>query len=431
MKYNQPFGIPDPNASYVNGDPSIGREGSIPPAESIEYPQREIVAVIQYAYEQQFPNCNAPANSDLAQLLEAILGFLAQRYINTPITKTVHGAGADFANLHDAIEWVGRYIITPLGSVTFLIAAGKWTYSERIVVTHPNADRITIAGQALLGAAPGPSTFTVTGHHSASDGTADINALRAIFATELSFLGTDGFYVVSAGITLSRLLITGTQTGIGGQGFGVRVEGRCNFDTVSIWGMGAAGLWCNGGYCYVTTGQALCLVYNIGHGLKHDGGIVAHAGNLCTYSNGQCGVAMGNGGVLSNSPSNQSAALYSRGNASTGVNCESSTVLAEGPGSATASSVISDNGGNGVGFTGDSAHLGGATINNNVGYGIYGAAGNISLASRTATIAGNGQNGLEAHYGCNIYAADAGVTGPVYPPYNTYNMADGGYIGHV
>jgi hypothetical protein len=41
VKYNQPYGVSDPNAAYVNGDPSAGIQGSIPPAASIEYPHRQ------------------------------------------------------------------------------------------------------------------------------------------------------------------------------------------------------------------------------------------------------------------------------------------------------------------------------------------------------------------------------------------------------
>jgi len=65
MKYNQPYGVSDPNAAYVNGDPSVGRMGSIPPAESIEYPQREIVAVIS-------DTGITPSNADNTQLAKAI-----------------------------------------------------------------------------------------------------------------------------------------------------------------------------------------------------------------------------------------------------------------------------------------------------------------------------------------------------------------------
>jgi hypothetical protein len=65
MQYNQPYGVSDPNAPYINGNPSTGTMGSIPPAASIEYPQREIVNFITDAGM-------VPSNSDLHQLSEAI-----------------------------------------------------------------------------------------------------------------------------------------------------------------------------------------------------------------------------------------------------------------------------------------------------------------------------------------------------------------------
>lgn len=65
MKYAQPYGISDPNAPYINGNPSTGTMGSIPPAASIEYPQREIVNMIA---DSGF----SPADNDLHQLARAI-----------------------------------------------------------------------------------------------------------------------------------------------------------------------------------------------------------------------------------------------------------------------------------------------------------------------------------------------------------------------
>ena len=65
MKYQQPYGISDPNAPYINGNPSTGTMGSIPPAASIEHPQREIVGVISNAGL-------TPADTDLGQLAKAI-----------------------------------------------------------------------------------------------------------------------------------------------------------------------------------------------------------------------------------------------------------------------------------------------------------------------------------------------------------------------
>lgn len=63
MKYNQPYGA-TADAPYVNGDPSIGRAGSIPPAASIEHPQRELVTFIS-------KNKLAPNENDLMQLVKA------------------------------------------------------------------------------------------------------------------------------------------------------------------------------------------------------------------------------------------------------------------------------------------------------------------------------------------------------------------------
>jgi hypothetical protein len=65
MKYNAPYGVSDPNAGYVNGNLSTGTMGSIPPAASIEFPQREIVAAIAAAGL-------TPDNADMAQLLKAL-----------------------------------------------------------------------------------------------------------------------------------------------------------------------------------------------------------------------------------------------------------------------------------------------------------------------------------------------------------------------
>jgi hypothetical protein len=65
MQYNAPYGVSDPNAPYINGNPSTGTMGSIPPAASIEYPQREIVNLISDA-------AMVPANADLHQLAKAV-----------------------------------------------------------------------------------------------------------------------------------------------------------------------------------------------------------------------------------------------------------------------------------------------------------------------------------------------------------------------
>ncbi|HEY7417222.1 MAG TPA: hypothetical protein VH593_18700, partial [Ktedonobacteraceae bacterium] len=70
MKYNQPYGVADANAPYINGNPATGTMGSIPPAASIEYPQREIVNLISDA------GLLTPDNGDLHQLAKSVQSTL-------------------------------------------------------------------------------------------------------------------------------------------------------------------------------------------------------------------------------------------------------------------------------------------------------------------------------------------------------------------
>ena len=70
MQYNQPYGVSDPNAPYINGNPSTGTPGSIPPAASIEFPQREIINLIADA------GLVAPSNNDLHQLARSVQSHL-------------------------------------------------------------------------------------------------------------------------------------------------------------------------------------------------------------------------------------------------------------------------------------------------------------------------------------------------------------------
>ncbi|HEY2242739.1 MAG TPA: hypothetical protein VGH47_00775 [Xanthobacteraceae bacterium] len=69
MKYEQPYGITDPNAPYINGNPAAGIQGSIPPAAAFEFPMRELVALIAAGGQ-------TPSDSDLQQLLRSVRGQL-------------------------------------------------------------------------------------------------------------------------------------------------------------------------------------------------------------------------------------------------------------------------------------------------------------------------------------------------------------------
>jgi hypothetical protein len=66
VQYNQPFDQPsNPNAPYIDGNPAAGIQGSIVPAASIEYPQREIMNALQAAGL-------VGTNADLTQLLQML-----------------------------------------------------------------------------------------------------------------------------------------------------------------------------------------------------------------------------------------------------------------------------------------------------------------------------------------------------------------------
>lgn len=67
MKYVPPYGreAEGDSAQYINGDPSIGRQGSIPPADAFEHPMREIVGVID---KSKF----VPNENDLLQLIKSV-----------------------------------------------------------------------------------------------------------------------------------------------------------------------------------------------------------------------------------------------------------------------------------------------------------------------------------------------------------------------
>ena len=107
MQYNQPYGVSDPNAPYINGNPSTGTMGSIPPAASIEYPQREIVNLISDAGL-------APANGDLRQLSKGVQGG-----------KLFYSQDTGVANL---------VAISPVPAVTVLVAG--MFFNVRIAQTN-------------------------------------------------------------------------------------------------------------------------------------------------------------------------------------------------------------------------------------------------------------------------------------------------------
>ena len=65
MQYEAPYGSTDPSSPYINGNPSTGTMGSIPPAASIENPQRELANFITASQI-------TPDRTDLLQLTKGV-----------------------------------------------------------------------------------------------------------------------------------------------------------------------------------------------------------------------------------------------------------------------------------------------------------------------------------------------------------------------
>lgn len=334
MRYSQPYGTPEPPLGtyprYINGNPVTGTEGSIPPATAFDEAQVEIVNVIANAKAGRTtaydPTLSDPDHTKLYQLWDSIMSLIARKFITTPIVKTVHGAGADFPDLHAALDWLSVYTITWTGSVTFMIAPGKWVYTRSVEINHANSNRIFFQGGALLGAAPVPGNMSTTGWSPtarANDGSQHIIYLRSIFATELSFTGgKSGFQVYSQQATFRYLLITGSQSvdtsdpSVRG-GCGLVMYADVWVDCIAVWGFGLDGIFVSDACLRMRSSLSITVSFCKSHGAQVLAGswIAEHNSHCIFKSCGDSGfrlagghgyfakcTAYGNGGDSASSP---------------------------------------------------------------------------------------------------------------------------------
>jgi len=323
MQYNAPLDkLPaNPNASYVNGDPAQGLKGSIVSAESVEMDQREVVEVITRANARGYTDfdnvlCGVPSNSDQQQLRKAIEGFIKAHVspqeswiIDTMITKTVHGSGADFPDLKAAMYWLSFYKITQNGWVHFTIPAGQWTYTQNVHIRHPDLLRVDISGAPLIGAPPTRDDFQWTGNIT-TDNTNQYAMLRSKIPTELRF--TSGMKMeVTGATTLYNLLISGdrTQTALLAFNGSEHVTG---VNGVAVHGSGNGGLGV-GKDGSLWTATFLTVSGCAGAGIDIAGGLFLGS-PVVTASNGAQGALIRAGGVISQSaPANTFSAKGNNG----------------------------------------------------------------------------------------------------------------------
>jgi hypothetical protein len=189
MKYQPPYGVTDPNAPYVNGNPAEGIQGSIPPAAAIEYPQREIVNMIT-------KGGFAPDDSDLYQLTRAARRALFAYAIDTgsvnalsvaldpPLTS--YAAGLEVRVLVSA-DNTGACTIRINGLATQQIVkkdgsqlfSGDLRANGIVVLVHDGTNFQMVSGAA------GSVTVGGTGWYNGADYVVDVGTANHIVGTPL------------------------------------------------------------------------------------------------------------------------------------------------------------------------------------------------------------------------------------------------------
>lgn len=116
MEYAQPYGATDPDAPYVDGDPSTGVAGSAVPAKAIEPPMRELVNLIEEAGI-------TPDAEDLTQVAQAVLDLIGLHNVDGE-------AHADIRALIAAIAMPGQATETEAGLIELATSAEVATLTD-------------------------------------------------------------------------------------------------------------------------------------------------------------------------------------------------------------------------------------------------------------------------------------------------------------
>ena len=148
----------DPDRPYVNPNVANGVEGSIPPAEAIEQPMREIVNAIEY-YLGTVENPNPASGEDLQQLRKAIQKAVAD--------GTANGLFRDVSATLAAGFWTTPVPATVnAGDVTLPVASGnRFTLTATDALTIMAPDPMPAGGSARL-----ELTIDAVGNHEISWG---------------------------------------------------------------------------------------------------------------------------------------------------------------------------------------------------------------------------------------------------------------------
>ena len=241
MLYNQPFGVSDPNAAYINGNPSTGTMGSIPPAASIEFDQREIVGVISYAnatgrIDYNGVACAPPSNSDLLQLTKAIFGM-------------AHGGAERALTGVRLYATPGSYAYTPsVGTRAVLVevqaaggsGSGSWGTNSSQMSTGIAGGA---GGYGRKWITSGFAGVTVTvGAGGPGGGSTGNNGGSSSFGAILSCTGGQGGALQAGPLPATTIGNTTTASGGFSTGGDINVPGQCSQASLALNGAALSGV---------------------------------------------------------------------------------------------------------------------------------------------------------------------------------------------
>ena len=170
MKYNGPFDQTNPAAGYVNGNPATNTAGSIPCAEGLEYPQREIVAAIQAAGL-------TPTNADLTQLAQSISILALQKVVGSGQVPIIAGptttlyVRTDGSDANDgSANTAAKAFLTPAAAIAyglsrFSLVGGTLNIVLGLPGTYPAPGVIpaTVGTLAIIGDPANPASYILNG----------------------------------------------------------------------------------------------------------------------------------------------------------------------------------------------------------------------------------------------------------------------------
>ena len=382
----------------------------------------------------------------LASLLDFVVEVDTTYYVSTAGDDTT-GDGSQaspWATPTKAYDFMSSRLVPNSVSVTISVAAGTYSFTEPLDISHPSGDRIFLVGADLSGNKPydmqigdysvdrnsptiptqGADEFFNTAGTLGADAVAGTRTtarstdrsnneslLRARYSTILDFTGCSGIITESGTGNINKVLVIGNRT-TGTQGLSCGGDPE-QFDTGTItygghitcgtevavhgffWGVVAnvnSSIQCH--YITVTGCSGTGLIAQYGGALVGQG--------MTIQGNDFSGIQVGNGGSM------VILGCKSSGNAQQGIvaygsaNTQATATYPNG-------SIWSGNGRHGIRAIGSGWVLGNGTVSGNGGYGIVSEkSGNVSWDS--STVVGNDDSGcLTLNSGGNIGVSSSSV----------------------